>query len=298
MSGDAPPNGARPGGFQVFSDLDESTFAALKESIAARGVLVPIAVDQHGRIIDGHNRARAAEDLGVDCPQVVVEVVDHADAKDIALLLNTVRRHLDTDRRRQVVAELRAAGHSLRAIAGAVGVDDKTVRNDLAKATAEGSAVEPPERTQGLDGKTRPSRRPEPEVDRSRCTSCKGPAFHPIDGLCTTCAEKAAAPAPRPIRPRPPTPEQTAAEEDEQRWRMDTARISRALCDLGVGFEVAGHAELVADHWDAAEAERVLIQQMRWVATPEGVRRVAVMLCDFADLREQATAAHTQEATG
>jgi hypothetical protein len=53
------------------------------------------------------------------------------------------------------VAALREEGHSLRAIAGAVRVDEKTVRNDLA--TADRSAV--PDRVTGLDGKSRPSRR-------------------------------------------------------------------------------------------------------------------------------------------
>jgi len=70
--------------------------------------------------------------------------------------LNADRRQLTSEQRREIVASLREAGHSLRAIGGAVGVDDKTVRNDLS--TADLSAV--PDRVKGLDGKSRPARRP------------------------------------------------------------------------------------------------------------------------------------------
>jgi DNA-binding NarL/FixJ family response regulator len=41
--------------------------------------------------------------------------------------LTSDRRHLDPTQRRQQVAELRAEGHSLRAIAGAVGVVEHRV---------------------------------------------------------------------------------------------------------------------------------------------------------------------------
>lgn len=173
------------GGFQVFSDLDEATYSALKESIAVRGVLVPIAVDQDRKIIDGHNRARAARELGVECPEVVVEIEDHQDGVDVARLLNTVRRHLDAEQRRSVVAELRAAGHSLRAIAGVVGVDPKTVRNDLDKSGGEGS---PPERTTGADGKTYPATKPKPTY--SRCVACGGSKRADARMTCEGCRAK------------------------------------------------------------------------------------------------------------
>ena len=51
---------------------------------------------------------------------------------------------------------LREDGHSLRAIGGALGVSDHTVRNDLS-AAPEGA---PPDRVTGQDGKSYPARRP------------------------------------------------------------------------------------------------------------------------------------------
>jgi hypothetical protein len=53
---------------------------------------------------------------------------------------------------------LRQEGHSYRAIAGALGVSHVQVINDV-KSTAKQLAVELPERTVGLDGKSRPARR-------------------------------------------------------------------------------------------------------------------------------------------
>jgi len=70
--------------------------------------------------------------------------------------LDGARIALPVTDRREVVGNLREQGLSTRAIASAVGVDDKTVRNDLA-ATAEHSAVARPSVITGLDGRTRPA---------------------------------------------------------------------------------------------------------------------------------------------
>lgn len=56
--------------------------------------------------------------------------------------------------RQQVVAELRQAGLSTRGIGAALGVDDKTVRNDLSGADFSASAT-----VTGLDGKVYPAAR-------------------------------------------------------------------------------------------------------------------------------------------
>lgn len=114
------------------------------------------------------------------------------------------------------------------------------------------------------------------------------------DGLCADCfeppAEPKAAPAPRPLRPVPAT----KAEEDKQERRLNTRAMCHGLSTLAAGLEVAGHADRLAAGWDHHEAENSLIRQMRWVATPAGMRKVADMLCDFADLWESTT----KEATG
>jgi hypothetical protein len=71
--------------------------------------------------------------------------------------------------RQEVVAHLRAYGLSTRAIASAVGVDDKTVRRDLDSAAAN-AAPALPGRVAGLDGKSYASTRPQIEDDTPRPT--------------------------------------------------------------------------------------------------------------------------------
>lgn len=56
----------------------------------------------------------------------------------------TARLQLPREDRREVVASLRDSGLSTRAIASAVGIDQKTVRNDLAEAPA-GEEISSPE---------------------------------------------------------------------------------------------------------------------------------------------------------
>jgi ParB-like chromosome segregation protein Spo0J len=140
----------------LFPALDSATEAALTESIKRFGVLVPVARDQHGRTLDGHHRSRIADDLGVKYRVDVIKVADAAEARDIAATLNTDRRQMDAEQRREIAASLHEAGHSLRAIGGAVGVSQEQVRRDLSGVTD----VTPPDRVLGKDGKSYPAKRP------------------------------------------------------------------------------------------------------------------------------------------
>jgi site-specific DNA-methyltransferase (adenine-specific) len=140
--------------YQAYKNLSPATERALRASIKRFGVLVPMVKDQHGNVLDGHQRARLASILGVECPSITRQVTDEDEAREIARTLNEDRRAMPKEQRLPVAQALREEGHSIRAIAGAVGVDAKTVRNDLI-----GGEVSPPERTTGLDGKTYPAKR-------------------------------------------------------------------------------------------------------------------------------------------
>jgi hypothetical protein len=145
---------APAGGLQLFQPLPAATEAALRESIARFGVLVPVVRDQYGRILDGHHRARLAAELGVAYRVDVLPVADEAEARDLVRALNGARRQLTRGQQRELAVFLRANGHSLRAIAQATDSRVRTVRRDLA-AVPDGT----PERARGLDGKSYPSRR-------------------------------------------------------------------------------------------------------------------------------------------
>ncbi|MCI0635549.1 MAG: hypothetical protein L0206_16790 [Actinobacteria bacterium] len=159
--------------YQLFEALDPATEAALRASIERWGVLVPIVLDQHGNVIDGHQRRRIAGDLGVECPDLVRHVADEAEALDLAETLNADRRHLlDPGRRREVVADLRAQGHSLRAIAGALGVSQPTVHRDVERS---GDSPVSPDVVRGLDGKRYPATRSAPAPDGDEGEPLFGP---------------------------------------------------------------------------------------------------------------------------
>lgn len=128
---------------QPFKQLDADTDDALRASIKRFGVVVPIVVDNKGRIIDGHNRARIAKELSVQCPQVKRVVRDDEHANELAYSLNADRRQMSVEQRREVVAELRGQGFSFRAIADVVGVDPATVHRDV-KRSGVAPATPPP----------------------------------------------------------------------------------------------------------------------------------------------------------
>lgn len=60
------------------------------------------------------------------------------------------RRHLSVEQRREVAVALREQGHSLRAIAGAVGVSEGQVRKDIASERLRtGTQLNEPDRITG-----------------------------------------------------------------------------------------------------------------------------------------------------
>ena len=145
--------------YQLFKDLTPAVESALLASIDRFGVLVPVAKDQHGNILDGHQRARLADSLGIKYPVNIIEVADDAEALEIARTLNEDRRAMPKDERLPNVAALKDEGHSNRAIAGALGVSEGQVRKDIAEVELRTGTQLGPERTVGLDGKVRPARR-------------------------------------------------------------------------------------------------------------------------------------------
>ena len=152
-----------PAPFQLFRPLPPAIESALRASIKRFGVLVPVVRDQHGNVLDGHQRVRIADELGVKYPVNIIEVADDTEALEIARTLNEDRRAMPKAERLPVEVALREEGHSLRAIAGVVGVSQEQVRSDLS-----GVNHLTPDATRGLDGKSYPARKePKPPEDET-----------------------------------------------------------------------------------------------------------------------------------
>lgn len=147
--------------WQLFPDLADDEFQALKADIAERGVLVPVEYDEHGAILDGHHRVRACRELGIkDWPTVTRGGMDDESKAEHVLTLNLSRRHMTPDQRRELVLKLRLErGWSLRRIANRLGVSVWTAHQDVAKAGVRDLT---PERVEGTDGKSYAATRPKP----------------------------------------------------------------------------------------------------------------------------------------
>jgi ParB-like chromosome segregation protein Spo0J len=151
---------ARPEKFQLLPELDPESFAALKADIAERGVIVPVLVDEFGTIIDGHNRARACRELGLnDYPVETKSGLTETEKRSLARKLNVLRRHLSREQVRDLIGDqLRETPEwSNNRIAGALGVDDKTVAG-VRSALAATSEIPKLDRVVGADGKSRPAK--------------------------------------------------------------------------------------------------------------------------------------------
>jgi hypothetical protein len=149
--------------YQMLPPLDADQRFILRQSIEKCGVLEPIVVDEDGEILDGHHRAKIAEELGIDCPRRVVSDLDAPEKWMFAVTVNVARRHLDSSSRSGLVAQMRIRGMSIRQIAEATGFSKTTVARDVDQLSHSGQ-LEQPERVTGADGKSRPASRPAPET--------------------------------------------------------------------------------------------------------------------------------------
>ena len=115
--------------YQLLPDLTPEEYAALRDDIEANGLRVPVDVDEDGNVLDGHHRQRVATELGIDYPTRVVPGLTETGKRDHALAVNTARRQLSRDQRRQVIANSLSADPELsdREHARRVGCSPSTV---------------------------------------------------------------------------------------------------------------------------------------------------------------------------
>jgi hypothetical protein len=125
-------NGDDRRSYQVFPDLAPDEFETLKRDIAERGVQVAIEMTPEGEILDGHQRLRVCQELGIrNYPRRIVGGLDDQGKRHHAIKANCLRRHLTRQQRRELIAgELRGnPRQSNRLLAELVGVDKNTVQS-------------------------------------------------------------------------------------------------------------------------------------------------------------------------
>lgn len=205
--------------YQLFDALPAHIEDALRASIERFGVLVPVVRDQHGNTIDGHHRARIADELGVSYRTDTVTVADEDEAREIARHLNSRRRHLSGEQLREHIVMLaqRATPNgvgelSQNEIAQVAGVSQQYVNKVLADPEVTTSSNLPDSR-RGADGKVYPARRsvPDPEPDPEH--------EHAPSSLFSDVADDAVEALPEPD-PEPPAELMRQLEEAEVHARL------------------------------------------------------------------------------
>jgi ParB-like chromosome segregation protein Spo0J len=91
--------------------LPERELRELAEDIKANGLRNPIWRHRDGRIIDGRNRYLACRIAGVECRHEVYEGEDGPELISFIVSLNEKRRHLSTDQRAAIAADLATLAH-------------------------------------------------------------------------------------------------------------------------------------------------------------------------------------------
>jgi site-specific DNA-methyltransferase (adenine-specific) len=146
----------------VLPDLSPADYEALRDDIAEHGLTYPPVVDEYGTIVDGHQRRRALEELGLDYHAIVLRPgLSDAEKRTEARRLNLLHRQVSHEERRGLIAgQLRdTPDWSDRRIGQKLGVDGKTVGG--VRAELEGTAEIPQlEAHEGADGRLRAKRQP------------------------------------------------------------------------------------------------------------------------------------------
>lgn len=85
--------------------LSESEYEQLKESIRTNGLYTPIIVNPDGEILDGHNRFKICQELGI-APKIEVKAFDTPEQEGIFVIeANLKRRQLNEPQRIKLVHE-------------------------------------------------------------------------------------------------------------------------------------------------------------------------------------------------
>jgi hypothetical protein len=141
--------------------LPPDQYDGLRANIAINGVLVPIFVDSDGPkrgIIDGGYRKDIADEMGYDCPEIVMAGLEEAEKRTLARALNIARRSLNTQQKRELIADQlqETPAWTNRRVAKMLGVTHPTVASVRAELEGSGKIYHLATR-EGCDGRLQPA---------------------------------------------------------------------------------------------------------------------------------------------
>ena len=76
--------------------LSTSEYELLKNSISTKGLHLPIIINQDNVILDGHNRLKICQELGIEPKFEVKKFLDPLQEKEFVIEINLKRRHLNS----------------------------------------------------------------------------------------------------------------------------------------------------------------------------------------------------------
>src|SRR5215213_9656463 len=80
---------------KLVNPLSNAEYEALKSSISNKGLHLPIIINQDNVILDGHNRLKICQELGIEPKFEVKEFHDPLQEKEFVIEVNLKRRHLN-----------------------------------------------------------------------------------------------------------------------------------------------------------------------------------------------------------
>ena len=82
--------------FNLVNPLSQLEYEVLKNSISNKGLHLPIIINQDNVILDGHNRLKICQELGIEPKFEVKEFQDPLQEKEFVIEINLKRRHLNS----------------------------------------------------------------------------------------------------------------------------------------------------------------------------------------------------------
>jgi len=123
-------------------EMGSQDYSRLRDDVAERGIILPLAIDTQNRIICGVHRWKAAKEVEIkECPCFVVGLTSSLDIKRYAIADNVCRRQLSPKEKKAWAVELLRLRRGTvdhirgRKRGGPKGPTDSLSNRDIAKAT-------------------------------------------------------------------------------------------------------------------------------------------------------------------